>query len=374
MKKILLVTSVYTGAGHKSISDSLMEQFAKLPDVQVEVIDGFELMGEIGVQSSKIYGFVTRRARAVWKMAWTITMAQTPKFTTMAHLGNRRFTDYIRNFHPDLILTVHAMFNATLTRMLEFHGLHIPVVVMQADLVNIHKAFCNPKAYMTICPTREAYDCSVRQGMPPEKLKVLGFPTRARFCDTARQTNAPDYDGSRPLRCLMMSGGEGSGNLKAYADAILGKTDARLTIICGRNKKLRKDLRGHLSVKYGDRVNVLGFVTEVEQEMLNSDLVIARGSPNSMLEAVVMNVPLIITGALPGQERDNPMLMQSYNLGVVSESPEDVPLIIRDLLYNGGTRLREIRAAQREYRNFDNAKNIAEYVVGLTKPLEYTVD
>ena len=41
MKKILLVTSVYTGAGHKSISDSLLEQFAKLPDVQVQVIDGF---------------------------------------------------------------------------------------------------------------------------------------------------------------------------------------------------------------------------------------------------------------------------------------------------------------------------------------------
>ena len=175
MKKILLVTSVYTGAGHKSISDSLMEQFARLPEVQVEVIDGFELMGEIGVQSSKLYGFVTRRARAVWKMAWTITQAQTPKFTTMAHLGNRRFTDHIRSFHPDLILTVHPMFNATLTRMLEFHRLRIPVVVLQADLINIHKTWCNPKARMTICPTREAYDCSVRQGMPPEKLKVDGL-------------------------------------------------------------------------------------------------------------------------------------------------------------------------------------------------------
>ena len=373
MKKILLVTSVYTGAGHKSISDSLMEQFAKLPDVQVEVIDGFELMGEIGVQSSKLYGFVTRRARVVWKMAWTITMAQNPKFTTMAHLGNRRFTDYIRNFHPDLILTVHAMFNGTLTRMLEFHGLNIPVVVLQADLVNIHKTFCNPKARMTICPTREAYDCSVRQGMPPEKLKIFGFPTRERFCNAARQASVPDYDGRRPLRCLMMSGGEGSGNLKAYADAILGKTNAELTIICGRNKKLRKALRTGLGTKYGDRLNVLGFVTEVEQEMLKSDLVIARGSPNSMLEAVVMNVPLIVTGALPGQEKDNPQLMQNYNLGVISESPDDVPLIIRDLLYNDGARLKEIRAAQRAYRNFDNARNIAEYVTELAEPLRYTV-
>ena len=29
MKKILLITSVYTGAGHKSISDALAEQFER---------------------------------------------------------------------------------------------------------------------------------------------------------------------------------------------------------------------------------------------------------------------------------------------------------------------------------------------------------
>ena len=373
MKKILLVTSAYTGAGHKSISDALSEQFAKLPDVQVEVIDGFELMGEIGVQSSKLYGFVTRRARAVWKMAWHFTMAQKPRFTTMAHLGNRRFTDYIRKYHPDLILTVHPMFNATLTRILEFHGLHIPVVVLQADLINIHRAWCNPQATMTICPTREAYDCSVRLGMRPDQLVVLGFPTRERFCSAARAAHIPDYDGSRPLRCLMMSGGEGSGNLRAYADAILDNTNASLTIICGRNKKLRKQLRASLGSRYGERINVLGFVTEVEQEMLKSDLIIARGSPNSMLEAVIMNVPLVITGALPGQERDNPLLMQNNNLGVISEDPDDMPLVLRDLLYNGGARLKEIRAAQREYRNFDNARTIAEYVANMTAPLEYTI-
>ena len=371
MKKILLITSAYTGHGHKSISDSLMEQFSLIPDVEVKVIDGFELGGEFGVQSSKIYGVVTRRARTLWKMTWAVTMRTTPRFKTMAAICAPRLLEHISAFHPDLILSVHSMFNGMLTYILEQRGLDIPVVTLQADLINIHKTWCNPKTKMTICPTREAYDCSVRLGMPPEKLKIMGFPTRRRFCDAARAAQKPDYDGSHPLRCLMMSGGEGSGNLKAYAESILDNTNATLTIICGRNKKIRSRLRRDLGPKYGSRLNVLGFVTEVEQEMLKSDLIIARGSPNSMLEAVVMNVPLIITGALPGQERDNPLLMLNYNLGVVSESPEDVPLIIRDLLYNNGARLKDIRRSQREYRNFDNAKNIAEYVVSITEPLDY---
>ena len=41
-----------------------------------------------------------------------------------------------------------------------------------------------------------------------------------------------------------------------------------------------------------------------------SDIMIARGSPNSFFEGVVMNVPLIITGALPGQEQGNPELVE----------------------------------------------------------------
>ena len=50
---------------------------------------------------------------------------------------------------------------------------------------------------------------------------------------------------------------------------------------------------------------------------------IARGSPNSFFEAVVMNVPLIITGALPGQEQGNPELVERYGLGIVSEGRQE---------------------------------------------------
>ena len=35
-----------------------------------------------------------------------------------------------------------------------------------------------------------------------------------------------------------------------------------------------------------------------------TDLVIARASPNTLMEAVVMNVPILITGSLPGQEAE----------------------------------------------------------------------
>lgn len=369
-KKILLITSANTGAGHQSISDSLTEQFSVMPDVEVQVIDGFHLMGRTGIHGSKLYNFMLRRIPAFYNASWKLTMTHPPRLTVASFLCERRFMKYIRSFHPDLILTVHSLFNTVITQILKRHDLNIPVVVLQADLVDIHSTWCNPEAYMTICPTREAYDASVRQGMPPGKLKIMGFPVRSSFCRAAREADGNDYDPSRSLRCLMMSGSEGSGSLEAYAESVLGNTDVELTVICGHNRKLQNHLQKSLS-EHGKRVAVLGFVQNVEQTMLHSDLLIARGSPNTLLEAVTMNLPVIIIGPVPEQEKGNARLMTDHNLGVICKSPADAPQVIGGLLSDHRARLKEIRAAQQAFRNADNARDIATYVKELAEPREY---
>ena len=73
MKKILLITAMYTGYGHKSISDSLVEQFKEIPDLEVRVIDGFELLGPYGPRMSKIYGVTTRYASGLWKLSYELS-------------------------------------------------------------------------------------------------------------------------------------------------------------------------------------------------------------------------------------------------------------------------------------------------------------
>ncbi len=49
--------------------------------------------------------------------------------------------------------------------------------------------------------------------------------------------------------------------------------------------------------------------------MLASDIAFTRGSPNVMFEAIASNTPIIITGALPGQEEDNPAFAEKANVG-----------------------------------------------------------
>ncbi len=367
----MILSSNYTGHGHKSICESLIEQFAKYPDVECQVIDGFSLFGKAGVSASKMYGPITQNAKTVydWFFQLSNRSNNTPLEELTAALIYQRFMRKLRAFTPDLILTVHPFFNGSVLTLLKRYKLDVPFVGLQADIINIHRSWCDPRATLTICPTPEAFETSVKlHGMPPEKLEVIGFPTRARFTDYAREHEHPEYQPGRPLRCLLMSGGEGTGNLKSFATQLLQNVDCTLDIVTGRNAKVKKSLDACLLPKYSGRVVVHGFVDAMHELMAKSDLVIARGSPNTLMEAVVMNVPILITGSLPGQEADNPAVMTTHNLAALCENPASAPAIIQALLADNGKRLKEIAQAQREYRNLDNAKRIAARVYELAEP------
>lgn len=370
-KRIMIISANYTGYGHRSISESLCEQLMEYPDVSVQVVDGFSLIGKAGIRASKLYGPLTRNASDLWKLTYNISSRDNakPMADMMTALTYDRFMRKLSAFDPGLIVTVHAMFNRSLLNILEYHKMDIPFVTLQADIINIHRAWCDPRATLTLCPTPEAFECSLNMhSMPRDKLELCGFPTRARFCDAARHAETTEYSEDRPLNCLLMSGGEGSGNLMKYAKQLLEHVNCKLMVICGRNAKLKSALDETLKPEYKGRLEVYGFLDNVQDYMLRSDLILARGSPNTMMEAVVLNVPLMITGSLPGQEADNPALMITHNLGILCENPESAPSIVKALMANNGKRLREIRSAQRDYRDFDNAKNIAKRLHELALP------
>lgn len=365
MPRILLLMSEYTGRGHKSIAEALAEQFQRMDDVGLDVVDAFQFMGKRGVKSSKIYNIVTQRASFVWKAAFTSTQNSDFVPDTMGYLVRKRLTRYVRGTSPDLILSVHSMFVGSVLDALAHEGLNIPVVCLEADLVNIHSTWCDSRLKMAICPTEESYRRSIEFGMPEEKLKLIGFPTRSQFCRSACAASDRRYDPSRPLRCMMTGGGGGAGEIEDYAAELLHSTDASLTVICGSNMKLRERLESKFGLKYSERLRILGFVSDMSSEYELSDVAIMRASPNCMYEAIVMGVPMILTGALPGQESENPSFAENHGLGVVCLDPRELGECIRGLTADNGAKYNRIRENQLAFRDLDAARKVAEYVRSL---------
>ncbi len=373
IKNIMIVSSDFTGHGHKSITDSLTEQLSRYPDVKIHVVDGFALAGNMGVKVGKLYGSVTRNAKEVWKFLWDISLKKPSLICELAELSIRdSFLEEFNRIKPDLILCVHPNFNGSILNILEKHKINTPFVTLIADLISIAPLWADKRADFTICPTKESkYKC-LEFGVPESKLKIIGFPSREKFCkhltdDSFNAGQLPGRYPDKPLECLIMSGGEGVGNMRRVAQILLANFNCNVSIIAGRNKLLRTRLETFLTEKYGGRVKVYGFVENVQDLMLASDITFARGSPNVMMEAVLCGTPLVITGALPGQEAGNPGYAEKYNLGVSCPDLRKLKGIVAELLENNGEGLASIREAQCRYRNPNIAKEIAEFILSVEK-------
>ena len=250
-------------------------------------------------------------------------------------------------------MSLHPMFIGTVLDVLEEADLNIPLIAHEVDLVDIADYWFDPRVSLVLAPSLESYECTIAHGVPVEKVVQVGFPVRQRFM---REYPRAEHDG-RVI--TVMSGAEGSGMIHTVVRTLLRHTDATINVICGRNRKLTKRLRKNFARKYRGRVRVYGFVTEIQEIMANSDLLVMRASPNSVMEAVSMRVPVIMFGQLAGQELHNPEVLEAH--GVAKYCPElsELPHCVEQLLDDSGIYNLAMREAQRKYAPEDAAADTA---------------
>ncbi|MEH7094244.1 MGDG synthase family glycosyltransferase [Neobacillus vireti] len=363
VKKLLIISSDNTGHGHKSITESLNEKLKLDTNIEVKVVDGFSLGGSFLMKIGKSYGPITRMSENLWKMVFNFS-ANNPELINkfIENLIKDTFLNILMEEKPDLILSVHPNFNGSILNILEKHSTKIPFFVLIADLVNISPLWADKRVDYTICPTMEARDKCIEYGIPVERLKVLGFPVRSRFFRDSTNKKV-SYSGGEPLKCLIMSGGEGVGNMLNIAELLLDHFACHVKIVAGRNKKLKSMLEESLSGKYGEKVEIFGFTENIQDLMFDSDIAFTRGSPNVMFEAISSNTPIIITGALPGQEEDNPYFAESLNLGVICKGTNEIKGMITELLANEAEKLKNIIDCQKNYIKPEVADEIIQFLL-----------
>lgn len=363
-KSILIISSDHTGHGHKSITESLCEKIKKKHNATIHVRDGFSLGGPLLMNIGKSYGPITRGSEKLWEMIWNLSSLKPSAVNHLIEfLIKKEFLKIIDEVKPDLILSVHPNFNGSILNILNKQGIKIPFVTLIADLVNIYPLWADKRADFILCPTVEARDKCIEYGLPLEKLKVLGFPVRSRFNNRFQNTEGNfSYKPDTPINYLIMSGGEGVGNMQNIAENLLENFNCTLKIVAGRNAKLKGKLEQAL-MKYGDKVEIFGFTKNIQDLMFTSDIAFTRGSPNVMFEAVAANLPIIITGALPGQEKDNPAFAEKYHLGVVCKNPSEIKNTIKSLLENDGEKLKDIKSSQKKFINSHAAEDILHFLL-----------
>jgi len=369
-KRILILTSYVTGHGHKSITNALEEELKKISDVEYKAVEAFEFAGKMGLRIGKLYAPIIRTSEDMWKFIYTMTESE-PQLvkSVVKRLIKRKFNKLVNEFNPDIIVTVHPAFNSAVIDLLRKREgkKKIKFATVFADLISISPLWVDPRADYMIAPTKEAWVYALKNGVDEDKISIINLPVRKEILKAGGKIKMVEEKAIREKKevdFLIMSGGEGSGDMGAIIEKLLKIPNSRISAVAGRNTKLKevleKKFENHL-----DRVTIYGFVKDVETLMTTHDIGIVRGSPNVLMECITCNLPVIVTGALPGQEEGNIDFILLNDLGLLCRKDTELVKTVNKLLVNDKERLIKIKKSQLAFRDLDAGKKIVERILML---------
>lgn len=372
MKKKILYLFSDTGGGHRSAATALTKAVKELKgdEVAQEMVDVFaQCSGFLNV-FAKLYAPVIKYVPKFWGRLFYFLddMNKLRRLERMARPFIRKeLEELLQAKLPDLIVSVHPMVNHIAFQAIKDSGHRVPMVTVITDPVTFHRVWVEHRVDMLIVATEEAKARAIQYGMTEDKIKVLGMPIDPKFLLGEKEKEKArriDHLKPRLFTILLMGGGEGAGGMYKIIKAIdNAKLTVQLIVIAGRNEKLKLRLDKEAK-KFHFPIKIYGFTDKVHEIMAESDLLITKAGPGTIAEAMAMNLPIIITSWLPGQEEGNVEFVLRESVGSVTRDPEEVVKIIKDLQTGDhyDKMMKNIKRVRRPHAAFDIAKLILHYL------------
>lgn len=366
LKKKILYLYSDTGGGHRAAAKSLMAAVKQLRnnEIEQEAIDVFARGSSFLNVFARAYAPVIRYAPWLWRMLW-FSLNDNKRLALLEKISTPFILDNIAKIFdekkPDILVSVHPLVNHLSIKAAKKIGHHVPYVTVGMDPVDLHRSWISPDTDVMVVATEEARQICLREGLPENKIKVLGIPIDPRFSEVHDKKGAKLKLGLKEdaFTVLVMGGGEGAGNIYDIVNELnKSKLDMQLIVICGRNEALKNKLTG-MNLRFP--ASIFGFTNEVPSIMDASDIIITKGGPGAIFEALAKDLPMIITSWLPGQEEGNIRYVLSHNIGKVSKDPAQIVPLIESIRTDALIK-ENIKKIKKPQAVFDIAKLILDMI------------
>jgi 1,2-diacylglycerol 3-beta-galactosyltransferase len=332
MKPRILYLFSDTGGGHRSAATAIVRAVEQLgrDRYKQEMVDVFAACSGFLNVFAKMYAPVIKFSPRLWGQLY-YWLDDEKKLEQLERISRPFILQELKKMllakRPDIVVSVHPLVNHLTARAIRETGLRTPFIVVITDPVTLHRAWITPEIDFCIVATAEAKKMAIKYGMPERKIKVIGMPIDPKFMIRAKAEAKAKAKGRFTI--LLMGGGEGAGGMgEIIQEFERTGFKGQLIVIAGRNKKLETKLKNQ---KYSFPLKVLGFTDKVPELMAESDLIITKAGPGTIAEALAMNLPIIITSWLPGQEEGNVEFVVRENVGRVSQDPRRVVELVREM-------------------------------------------
>lgn len=390
-----------TGAGHRSAANAIAEAMRTVqtthttprphgaagastrthdPEWRTLIVDVFAECCRFPLRNGLfLYGPAIQHSPQLYGQIFRLTNT-TERFSAARRLCQpflrQGLRELLERTRPDVIVSVHPLLNHVTLQVLRELGLRIPFLTVVTDLVSLHCAWIAPGADAYVVPTEEARTFALAAGASPRRIHLLGMPISQKFAEPPESTRAErrvrlGLNPALPV-VLLVGGGEGAGGLAEAAETLnRERLPAQLVVIAGRNQHLRTDI-DRLRPSFSVPVHVHGFVSNMRDFMWAADVIVTKAGPGTVCEALACELPIVLTGAVPGQEEGNIAFVLNNGLGTLAATPEELTRALRELLDPASPRLAALRANVRRLRqpesSFGIARLILSYLPARTAP------
>lgn len=351
----LLFLFADTGGGHRSPAYAVAQALKTLYGnrVQARLVEALVDYAPWPLNClNATYPYMVRMKAWPWAIGYRLSNGlHRARLITQAcwPLARPSLLKLLREHPADAVVSCHPAFNHLALQALQQTSADIPLVTLVIDLTAAHAFWFVRGVSRCLVPTEETRRHALACGLSEERVLLTGLPVNPAFVRIAHENPLAvrerlGLDRDRPV-VLIANGAEGMGAPYRICRAIAETCpEAQMVIIAGRNRRLRD--RMALQTQ-SSPIRVEGFVHNMHEWMRAADLLVTKAGPSTIGEALAMGLPMVLSSALPGQERPNADYVVKAGAGIWAPTPERTAVAVCDLLTPGNPRLTHMAACAR---------------------------
>lgn len=339
-KRVMMLISD-TGGGHRASAKALADALEEIYPGQLAITirdvwtENCPWPFNAVVQS---YMWMAQRPWT-WRIFWHLCKWQPVRFVCQ-NVANARckkaFRHAIERDSPDLIISVHPCTQHLTMKVLKRLARNsrprrrIPLVTVVTDLSSAHPLWFHPEADRVFVPSDACKNLAMRCGVRESAIHTYGLPLRRQFWSQEKRSR----EEMRRLlglhedrqTVLIVGGGDGVGRLQQVATSLADslaslERETQVVVICGRNDYLKQKLKT-MPWPEGVHVEVRGFVSNMDEWMAASNVIVTKAGPGTIAESCTRGLPIMLSSYLPGQERGNVTFVEEGGFGHYSTEPQ----------------------------------------------------